>query len=207
MKTLSRVLVGVAGSTVLAFGSMLPANAAGSTLSQTSTTTERSQSCVEQIEAIPGTTATDLSFCDMTTTTELGDERPVSVADIQAESELSKSEKKSLVAAAAAGTVRSKHYSKFVTGGAYTVTQNGTFYYDGSRAWATKPYRGYQGTQNCFVNYAVGASITTNSCSDSGTNARRDMWYRYTVSVAFKGSPVSYGYSLKQSLYANGSTS
>lgn len=136
-------------------------------------------------------------------TTVLGQPETVSVAQIKADPGLSTTAKQSLVAAAAAATIRSNHYSQFVTGGAYTVTQNGTFYYDGTRVWVGTSYAGKKGTHRCFLNYAYGVSIANTECSESGTTGRRDMYYSWNVGVG----PAAYHQAMTAKLYANGTIS
>jgi hypothetical protein len=103
--------------------------------------------------------------CTLTTTSTTSAAKPVTVADILTDTTVKSKDRTELLAAAAAGTVYSKHFSWFTTGGAYTVTHNGTFYYNGTRAWATTSYSGYRGSHYCFTNYAAGVSISIQNCT------------------------------------------
>lgn len=139
----------------------------------------------------------------VTVVTTLGEEEVVTAADISADSSLTTAQKSELTALAAAATIKSNHYSQFTTGAAYTVTQNGTFYYDGTRVWVGTTTSGYKGSHSCFINYAAGVSISNIVCSESGTTARRDMYMGWNVNVAV----VTYYYDMTAKLYANGTIS
>lgn len=151
----------------------------------------------------PGESQTVQLKDGVTVTTQLGEPETVTVAEINADPSLTSSQKASLTAAAATLTVSSNHYSQFTTGAFYTVTQNGTFYYDGTRVWVGTTYAGKTGSHNCFINYAVGATVTNNQCTESGTTGRRDMGYSWTVSA----QGITYGNSMTAKLYANGTIS
>jgi hypothetical protein len=81
--------------------------------------------------------------CTLTTTSTTNAARSVTAVDILADTTLKSTDRTELLAAAAADAVYSKHFSWFTTGGANTVTHNGTFYYNGSKAWAQTSYAGY----------------------------------------------------------------
>jgi hypothetical protein len=102
-----------------------------------------------------------------------------------------------------AGPVYSKHFSWFTTGGAYTVTHNGTFYYNGWKAWVGEYYAGYQGHHACFVNYSAGLTINPEVCSESGSDFSRDLLYRWQVAWPW----FSYSVHHLGHLYSNGTTS
>lgn len=193
--------------TIIASGVAIPAQASDATAGSVTTV---SQSCLQQVVAIEASTGSDVNdqVCQVTTgPLTLGQETTVSVAMAQAATGLSTMQRASLVTAAAAGTVRSKAYSQFTTGGAYTVTHNGRFYYDGSRVWVGTTYRGYRGSHSCFVNYSVASSISKNYCSESGSTTTRYMKYGWTVTLIVQGFPVAYGYSMTANLFYNGSAS
>lgn len=136
-------------------------------------------------------------------TTTLGLPSVVSADEIRLNESLTSVQKDELVERAAAGAVMSNHYSQFTTGGAYTVTHNGTFFYDGERTWVTDSYRGYTGSHECFINYAGGVSITNIGCSESGTPTERWMYMSWTVGVG----PAAYGVDMTAKLYADGNIS
>ncbi|MBB6404225.1 hypothetical protein HNP00_001538 [Arthrobacter sp. AZCC_0090] len=133
----------------------------------------------------------------------------VSIADIKADASLSAADRAELTLATAYATIYSKHFSWFTTGGGYTVTHNGTFYYNGSKAWATSSHAGYQGSHHCFVNYAVVVAISTQDCYEVGNDYERDFYFQWQVTWPW-GPPyfgLSYTVSHWGSVYANGTTS
>lgn len=135
--------------------------------------------------------------------TTLGTPQTASVQQIENDPTLTSAQKTELATLAAAAAVSSNHYSQFTTGGAYTVTHNGTFYYNGSRVWVGSTYLGYTGSHNCFINYAPGISITNIGCSESGGPTQRDMYMQWTVGVG----PFAYGVNMTAKLYTNGTIS
>jgi hypothetical protein len=118
----------------------------------------------------------------LATTVELGTPQEVTVADIKADPSLSATDRSSLVKAAAAATIKSNHWSQFTTGGSYTQTQNGTFYYNGSRVWVTETVSGKKGSHACFTNYVVAPyEISNVSKSDSGSTTSRKLNCKWNV--------------------------
>lgn len=105
--------------------------------------------------------------------------------------------------AVSAGTVRSKHYSQALSGGAWTATQNGTMYYTGTggRVWVTQSYQGYQGSHRCFVNYSVGFSVSLQGCYDTGDTITRRLEQSYYVQPA----KLPVGWSAGSVMYAHSS--
>ena len=98
----------------------------------------------------------DTDRCAVTTGLALGPTRSTTVSEVLADTSVSASQRSALVAAAAAGTIRSRTYNQWVTGVAYTRTQKGTWYYNGSRSWVTQTYSGKTGSHTCYTSYAVG---------------------------------------------------
>jgi hypothetical protein len=190
-------------SAVLLLAGGAPTQAASPAGPSSATQTGYVQACVDQVKAdLARSAAAGVSVEDCKVTVEVTTSvaTAVTVQDIAADKSLSSADRSSLMAAVVAGAVQSKNYSQFVTGGAYTVTHGGRFYYDGARAWVGTIYRGAQGSHNCVVNYAVGVTIAVNSCSESGTTTARSMYYSYTVTLSF----IQYGYSATTVLKSNG---
>jgi hypothetical protein len=133
----------------------------------------------------------------------------VTAADILTGTSLNATTRTQLIQAAAAGTIYSKRFSWHTTGGIYTGTHNGTFYYNGSRAWATTPYSGYRGSHYCFTNYAVGVTISHQRCYEVGNTWERDFYFQWQVAWPW-GPPyfgLAYSVSHWGSVYGNGTTS
>lgn len=151
----------------------------------------------------PGESETTAISAEVEVTTTLGEPTLVTAADVQADARLTQDQKVELTAELARRAIYSNHYSQFTTGGAYTVTQNGTFYYNGTRVWVTVTYSGYTGSHSCFINYAVGVTISNIVCSESGTTSRRDMYMGWTVTIG----GIQYGYSMTAKLYPDGTIS
>jgi hypothetical protein len=154
-----------------------PAN--GQTLEVGSTTmTNTNQDCVRQINQerlLTGSTLT-VDVCTTTTTLTIGPEQQVTVADVlPLASKLSQSGYSTLLAAAVAGTVKSKTYLQSMNNVTDGETQTGTFYYDGDRAWVTSSWRGYTGSHICKVDWAVGYTVTKIGCTDTGSPRTRTL--------------------------------
>ena len=116
------------------------------------------------------------------TSASLDEPHLVSAMEVTGDAGLSKSQKSAILGAMAAAAVYSNHWSQFTTGGAYTQTQNGTFYYNGSRVWVTQSYSGYVGSQACFTNYVVaGWGISNISKSDTGGTSSRSLYCGWNV--------------------------
>jgi hypothetical protein len=151
--------------------------------------------------------AVSADVCATTTTLEVGPAKNVSAAAIQSDTSLSATQKAEMKTAAAAAAIRSKHWSQFTTGGLYTATHNGTFYYDGTRVWVTVTTSGYKGSHNCFSNYNVGVDLTQNACNESGGSSSRNLYDSWHVAWVIQGSPVGYDVSMTATVKANGTIS
>lgn len=183
-----------------------PASATGGSTSVASSTTSSTTipACAARVAnptSAEGSKA--LAKCKMTTTLELSQPAPVTAAQVKADSTLSATDKADLLNAVAAAAVTGKHYSQFTTGGEYTTTQNGTFYYNGSKVWVGTTYLGKTGSHQCFLNYIVGATYSANQCTESGATTYRNMYSSWTISI----SAIQYGYSMTAKLNANGTGS
>lgn len=201
MSTAKKLVTGAvsAGAMAMIFGAVAvaPASAAtgsASTIVVSSSTTTNSE-CVAAVTAAQsaGDTSVSLDSCTSTVTLSESPEEAVTADDLaQAKRALSSAKFAQLQAAAAAGTVKKKNYSQGFNNITDKQSQSGTFYYDGSRAWVTAKYRGYQGTHHCEVNWAVGYVVEEKACSESGTNAQRDLYVKWHISAIPSGGFVNW---------------
>lgn len=163
------------------------------------------QECVDQVRPlqasgdVEGLTVED---CAVETTTTAGEPYVVSLEEARA-ADLPAEEKDRLVAAAAAQTVTGRRYSQFTNGAAYSRTQNGTWYFDGTHWWVTQARYGFTGSHSCFTNYAVTVTVGGVSCSDIGTETERYVEDQYQVTAGI----LTYVYSMKATLFADGNIS
>ncbi|UAJ80891.1 hypothetical protein IT072_07760 [Leifsonia sp. ZF2019] len=181
----------VLAGTALALGSGIPANAWTQAASDEFVTPGESRS----FEGPDGNS----------TVLSLGEPVIVTAEDIAHDSGLSLLAKAELTAAAAYAGVSSNHWSQFVTGAAYTQTQNGTFYYNGSRVWVSESYAGYRGSHACFTNYVVWPwSISNVAKSEWGGTSSRSMNCTWNV-----GQPgyLTTSWGMTATVYSNGTIS
>ncbi len=178
----------------------------GGTVVSQKTVTNRD--CVEKVSAAieSGTANLSLDICTTTLTLTTSAPQTATVADIQvARTVLSPNDYQSLVVAAAAGTVHSKHFSQFQNNGTDSQPQFGTFYYDGSRAWLTQTYRGYNGYHTCQVDYSVGYDITNTACTDSGSPSQRMLTMTWLFKPLGIGGVLSWSETHKMYVNSAGS--
>ncbi len=200
---IARYAMGVAVA-ALAISSGLPAQAANDSFSterigagQSSNSTVVAQDCIDA-----GLSEQD---CTYTVGVELGSAKSVTASEVMADSGLTTLQKVEILDSMRSASVSSNHWSQFTTGGTYTNTQNGTFYYNGSRVWVTQTYLGYTGSHQCFNNYAIPPSGISNiSKSDTGSTSVRDMYCGWNVT---NWGVISYFYSMTAQLYPNGTIS
>lgn len=195
MRLKSKIAVSAAVTALLLVAFATPATAAevADQLPSSATAVVYAPDCVAKVSAA------DREQCKLTTTMSLSQERDVSIAEIQADTTLSASDKESLLAAAGIMAISSKNYSQFTTGGLYTVTHGGKFYYNGTRAWVGTSYSGYTGSHKCVINYTT-VVITVNSCSESGSTYEREMYMQWTVFAP----GIAYGVDMEVYLRGNG---
>lgn len=205
MITTTRVTVSsigaAAGALLFSLGAGAPAMAATTesapqpTTTVVSTTTNTNEACAAAVTAAieAGNDAVSTDVCTTTATVVESPPQGVTAADLaQARQGLSRASFSQLEVAAAAGTVKKKSYSQSFNNITDKQSQSGVFYYDGSRAWVTAKYRGYQGTHNCSVNWAVGYVVEQKACSESGSNAQRDLYVRWHFSAIPSGGLVNW---------------
>ncbi|UOD82307.1 hypothetical protein [Paenarthrobacter ureafaciens] len=214
MMKLRRTLASLAFTCGMLLVSQVPATAAPSpdvvNGAVEKTTKNVSSACLEAVAKGKGVgAAPKQTACEVTTTSKTSEARRVTAADIKADASLKSADRTEMVQALSYGAIYSKHFSWFTTGGGYTVTHNGTFYYNGWKAWATTPYAAYGGSHYCFVNYAFMVSINTQQCYETGNDFERDFYFQWQV--AWPAAPpyfgLSYTVSHWGSVYANGTTS
>lgn len=161
MRTVVGMLAWVASTALLMLGTAFPAQAATPNGAGTAAIAAGQSNSVSFVDAncvAAQPAGADTSVCSYTTGVTLGTPEAVTKADVLADKGLTSIQKSELLSTATpTGTlaVSSKHWPQFVTGGASTQTQNGTFYYNGARAWVTQSYLGYNGSQACFTNYVI----------------------------------------------------
>ncbi len=119
-------------------------------------------------------------------------ERLTAVDLVAARGSLTPANFATLAAAYATGPVYGKSYSKTWNNLSDAQTQRGKFYYDGSRAWVTYAYRGFDGTHHCEVNWAVAIAVDLVACGEGGSSVQRDLYAQWHYSAIFKGFPVSW---------------
>lgn len=147
--------------------------------------------------------------CRQTTVSKTSEAQVVTAAEISKDAGLSPAAKVELTQAALAGTIYYKHFSWFTTGGSYTVTHNGRFYYNGWKAWVTSPYSGYVGNHSCFTNVAAILTISNEVCSDTGNDYTRNLYFQWHVTWPW-GPPyfgLNYSVSHMGHVYGDGVTS
>jgi hypothetical protein len=167
-----------------------------------------SPECLTGLEAYLATNPEEslpAEICEYTVSVEIGEAEALTIEEARAVEGLGVREKAELVAAASAGAVQSKHYSQALTGVAWTTTQSGTFYYDGSRAWISSTYAGRTGTHNCEVNYNVGFDLALQGCTEWGDTTYRGVKQSWNVSPV--KAPLGWTASSTLYVHNNGSTS
>lgn len=146
-----------------------------------------------------------LEDCRVKVTTSISDARTVNVSALgKLQTVLSPSEFQALANAVAAGTVKSKSFRQQSLHASSSLTQWGTFYYDGNRVWVVTPYRGFTGSHFCQVDYVLGFSIQPQNCYDTGSNSSRTIVQQWLVSPFLQGFPVSWAESYSIDVLANG---
>ena len=204
-----KYLFGIIALLPMMYLMVAPRASASATADVTNQATEKTQSqvveaCVEAKALVAGSRANlDAEDCRVTTTTRTSEGRKATAAAVSSDRSLSSAQRSSLLTAMSSGPVYSKHFSWFTTGGAYTVTHNGTFYYNGWKAWVGESFAGYQGHHACFVNYSAGLLINPQVCGESGTDFSRDLQYKWQVAWPW----LSYSVQHLGHVYSNGTTS
>lgn len=212
MKATTRLVAGTVSTAAMAmvFGVMAiaPASAATSpTSTVVSSKTTTNGECVAAVSSAQkaGDTSVSLDSCTSTVTVSESPEETATPADLaEAKQSLSATQFAQLKAAAAAGSVKKKNYSQGFNNITDKQSQSGVYYYDGSRAWVTAKYRGYQGTHNCVVNWAVGYVVEEKACSESGSNSQRDLYVRWHISAIPSGGFVNWDESHTMHVNATG---
>lgn len=172
-----------------------PRVALGDDLHVVAQSTTINQNCLKEVANALGAAETESALHTCSSTVTLSSSNPVSVtvADVaEASQSLTTAQYQTLVAAAAAGKVKSKQYSQAEYQVTDSETQYGVFYYDGSHAWVTHTYRGYQGTHICRVDYATVYAVSNTGCSESGSTSQRDLQVKWQFNLVAKIVPISW---------------
>lgn len=106
--------------------------------------------------------------------------------------------------------VRSKTWEINKIGITYFEVAKGKFYFDGSKAWSTKLYRGYKGYFDCQApgSWGVTVQVTVEDCSSTYISDGSAVVDRetYKVSALFAGFPVYWVYAMSQLSKSDGTT-
>ncbi|WP_349865478.1 hypothetical protein [Leifsonia sp. WHRI 6310E] len=197
-----------ASAALFVVGAAMPAQAATTNSSGLATIAAGQSSTGTVVD--PGCLSAGKSSSDCTyeTGVSLGTPQSSTRAQVLADPGLSAAQKSEILATASpsgALAVSSNHWSQFVTGAAYTQTQNGTFYYNGSRVWVTQSYSGYTGSHTCFTNYVVvGWTISNVSKSDSGSTTSRNLYCGWNVN---QPAWITTSWSMTATVHTNGTIS
>lgn len=199
MKSRTAIAACITATAALTLVAAAPGNAEETTPSST-TSSVYVPDCLAQITAHPeaGLSRDD---CKVTNTIQLEGAFTATAADIDS-SALSAEDKAEILNRKARGAITARHWSQFTTGGSYTRTHNGTFYYDGSRVWVTTQTSGYTGSHQCFTNYSVGFNLTGTACNESGSTSARNLYSAWDVNP--NGTFVVYNVSMTATVKANG---
>jgi hypothetical protein len=143
--------------------------------------------------------------CKTVVTTAVSGSRLVTLGEIsELRDSMDSSEYRDLSRAVAAGTVKAKNFNQQSLHVASSLTQRGTFYYDGARVWLSSSYRGFTGSHYCQVDWVSGFTIQSQNCYDTGTNTSRTVTQQWLVSPFLGGFPVSWSESYSIQIFADG---
>lgn len=114
------------------------------------------------------------------------------------------------IRALALGPVYSKTWEINKIGITYFEVAKGRFYFDGSKAWSTKLYRGYKGFFDCQApgSWGFTVQVTVEDCSTTYINNGGSVVDRetYKVSAFVSGFPIYWVYAMSQLSKADGTT-
>lgn len=146
-----------------------------------------------------------LESCKTVVTTQVSAARPVTLREISELRDLMESsDYQALSRAVAAGTVKTKDFYQNSRHVASTLTQRGTFYFDGARVWLSSPYRGFTGSHYCQVDWVAGFTIQIQNCYDTGSTTSRTVIQQWQVSPYLGGFPVSWSESYSIQIFSDG---
>jgi hypothetical protein len=199
------LFLSISGQVNLALASPIASN--DLPIATTSTTTDANCELAVRQASVKYKTALPSDICKRTINTNLGASHVVTIHELQSViSNLSGSDYLALKAAVVAGTVKSRAYSQAINNGTDSETQNGTFYYDGVRAWVTSSYRGVAGSHRCAVNWTVGYSVALQGCFESGSTSERVLSQQWLFTPFFNGFPLSWSETYSMHVNATGQT-
>lgn len=163
---------------------------------QNTTTQVVDQNCIDALtRAIAqGINGLSIDVCSATHTTQVSESRTATLSDVQAErNAMSASEFRSLYAAVAAGGVRTKTFNRTYDNVIVAWAQSGRVYFDGSTAWVSNPYRGFNGYQTCKIDRSIGYVIEVKKCDESGSASQRNLRAVFHSSAIPSGGGLSTG--------------
>lgn len=212
-KSLGRVLAASIPAIALILGGVAPANAASpnpapNDQEQTVQRTVVNEDCLAQMRAATSTDGVDGStnVCTSTLVLRASAARPVTPKDlVGAKASMRSSDYATLLQAMATSSVKAKSYSQTISQITDEERQYGTFFYNGSRAWVTNAYLGFDGTHFCVVNYEFGMGVTNQACTDSGSTTQRNLTMIWKMSLIVSNGPISW--SERYDLHVNKSGS
>ncbi len=196
-------IAGLAAATAASAGPLIPPSDKGGNESKTYQNKACESAWAAASKDVPVAPAGEP--CQVRVTTSISDAKTVNASALsKAQSVLSPSEFQALTQAVAAGSVKSKSFRQQSIHASSSLTQWGTFYYDGNRVWVVSPYLGFTGSHYCQVDYAVGFSIQPQNCYDTGSTASRTIVQQWLVSPFLQGFPASWSESYSIEVLSNG---
>ncbi|AGW41432.1 low-affinity phosphate transporter lipoprotein transmembrane [Leifsonia xyli subsp. cynodontis DSM 46306] len=207
-RSLLGAIAAAASAVLFVVGAAMPAQAAATDTAGLATISAGQSSTNSIVDPNCVAAGKALADCTFKTGVSLGTPQTSTRAQVLADPGLSAAQKSEILATAsptAARAVSSNHWSQFVTGVAYTQTQKGTFYYNGSRVWVTQRYSGYNGSQTCFTNYVVtGWTISNVSKNDTGSTTSRNLYCGWNVN---QPAWITTSWSMTATVHTNGTIS
>lgn len=96
------------------------------------------------------------------------------------------------MSAAAAQQINTHNWTHTYWGGSIVEKHVGRTFFNGTHAWIASA--GSPGYHVCHSegSWAAGFSITQHECTQPGASSSVDAHYRFDVSAAYQGSPVSF---------------
>jgi hypothetical protein len=187
-----------AGSFAFCGGTIAHAEITSSPWDSSSSLTAVDSSCIEQLGSQDSiTTAEDLiNLCTVTTVLRTN----VQVEEFRG----------SRLSRIVEPTIYSKTWQIEKIGGTYVEISRGKFYYDGSKAWSTKSYRGYAGYHECQApgSWGITVDVSVESCTTSYSTSGASVTDRekYKVSAIANGFPIFWVLAMSELSTSTGAT-
>lgn len=211
MKTKHKALFATVALLVAVAGSSTQAYAQGTSIGvgtgDSSVIEKSSANCEVAVQAMlaKGVVNIPNGLCRQSIKLTYSDSKPVTIAELPSlRGKMSTSEFAALTSAVTLGTVKSRTYIQTV-GSVMVESQNGTFYYDGTRVWVTESYRGFTGSHRCQVERAALALVALQNCYETGSTASKKLsqQWLFTVSAEVLGVNIPVSWSDTYSLNVN----